>query len=144
MWLLNFQGYFKFPILFLGLPKYHSGKESACQCRRYKRCGFNPWVGKISWRRKWQPILVFLPRKSHGQRSLVGYSPGDCNSFKNNGAQHSTHTFCLRIINSTITSLGKPSVTLPIKSVHPFDILSQAACLYSAINITFKFICMIL
>ena len=36
---------------------------------------FNPWVGKIPWRRKWQPTLVLLPGKSHGQRSLVGYSP---------------------------------------------------------------------
>ena len=37
--------------------------------------GFSPWVGKIPWRRKWQPTLVFLPGKSHGQRNLVGYSP---------------------------------------------------------------------
>ena len=36
---------------------------------------FNPWVGKIPWGRKWQPIPVFLPGESHGQRSLVGYSP---------------------------------------------------------------------
>ena len=42
-----------------------------CPCRR---CRFNPWVGKIPWRRKWQPTPVFLPRKSHGQRSLVGNS----------------------------------------------------------------------
>ena len=35
-------------------------------------CGFSSWVGKIPWRRKWQPTLVFLPGKSHGQRSLVG------------------------------------------------------------------------
>ena len=49
-----------------------SGKESACQCRR---CGFDPWVGKIHWRRKWQPTPAFLTRKSHGQRSLAGYSP---------------------------------------------------------------------
>ena len=40
--------------------------------------GFNPWVGKIPWRRKWQPAPVFLPGKSHGQRSLVGYSPWGC------------------------------------------------------------------
>ena len=39
-----------------------------------QRPGFNPWVGKISWRRKWQPTPVFLPGKSHGWRSLVGYS----------------------------------------------------------------------
>ena len=36
---------------------------------------FDPWVGKIPWRRKWQPTPVFLPAKSHGWRSLVGYSP---------------------------------------------------------------------
>ena len=41
------------------------------------KCGFHPWVRKIPWRRKQQPILVFLPRKSHGQRRLVGYSPWD-------------------------------------------------------------------
>ena len=39
------------------------------------RPGFNPWVGKISWRRKWQPSPVFSTGKSHGWRSLVGYSP---------------------------------------------------------------------
>ena len=52
-----------------------SGKEPCCQCRRHKRCGFNPWVRKITWRRKWQPTPVFLPEGSHGQRSLAGYSP---------------------------------------------------------------------
>ena len=40
-----------------------------------RRCRFNPWVGKVPWRRKWQPAPVFLPGKSHGQRSLAGYSP---------------------------------------------------------------------
>ena len=55
-----------------GLPWRLSGKESACQCRRLK---FEPWVRKIPWRRKWQPTPVFLPGKSHGEKSLVGYSP---------------------------------------------------------------------
>ena len=54
--------------------RWNSGKESACQCRRHKRCGFHPWVGKILWSRKWQPALIFLPGKFHGQRSVVGYS----------------------------------------------------------------------
>jgi len=36
--------------------------------------GFDPWVRKISWKRAWQPIPVFLPGESHGQRSLAGYS----------------------------------------------------------------------
>ena len=39
------------------------------------RPGFDPWDGKIPWRRAWQPTPVFLPGESHGQRSLVGYSP---------------------------------------------------------------------
>ena len=55
-----------------GLPWWLSGKEPSCQCRR---CGFDPWVRKIPWRRKWQPTAVFFPGKSHGQRSLAGYSP---------------------------------------------------------------------
>ena len=44
-----------------GLPQWLSGKESTRQCRRHKRSGFDPWVGKISWRRTWQPTPVFLP-----------------------------------------------------------------------------------
>ena len=59
--------------LICGLPWWISDKESACQCRG---CGFDPWVGKMPWRKKWQPTPVFLPGKSHGQRSLLGYSPG--------------------------------------------------------------------
>ena len=43
-----------------------------------RRPGFDPWVGKIPWRRKWQPTPIFLPGKSHGQRSLAGYSPWGC------------------------------------------------------------------
>ena len=49
---------------------WFSGKEPACQ---YRRCVYDPWVGQIPWRRKWQPTPVFLPGKSHGQRSLAGY-----------------------------------------------------------------------
>ena len=59
-------------ILFHRSPWWLSGKESACQGRRHR---FDPWGGKIFWRRKWQPTSVFLPGKSHGQRNLVGYSP---------------------------------------------------------------------
>ena len=53
-------------------PWWLGGKESTCQCRR---CAFDPWVGKILWRKKWHPTPVFLPEKCHGQRSLAGYSP---------------------------------------------------------------------
>ena len=61
-------------ILLQGFPGGTSGKESACQCRRHKRSGFDPWVGKIPWRRAWQPTPVFLPGESHRQKSLVGYT----------------------------------------------------------------------
>ena len=57
-----------------GLPRWLSGKESACQFSRCKRCRFSHWVRKIPWRRKWQPTPVLLPGKLHGQRSLVDYS----------------------------------------------------------------------
>ena len=56
-----------------GLPGWLSGKESTCQCRRCRRHTFE--VGKIPWRKKWQPTLVFLPEKSHRPRSLASYSP---------------------------------------------------------------------
>ena len=53
-------------------PGGTSGKELAYQCRRCKRHGFSPWVGKIPWGRAWQPTPVSLPGESHGQRSLAG------------------------------------------------------------------------
>ena len=61
-----------------GLPRWLNGKKSACQCRSYRRCRFDLWVWKIHWGRKWHPTPVFLPGKSHGQRSLEGYSPQGC------------------------------------------------------------------
>ena len=63
------------------------GKESACNARDR---GFDLWVGKIPWRRKWQPTSVFLPGKSHGQRSLAGYTPWGCKELDTTGA---TNTF---------------------------------------------------
>ena len=72
------------------------GKESTCQCKKHRRRGFFPWVGKIPWRRKWQPTPVFLPGKSHGQRSLACYSPWDCE--ESDTAEHVRrmikHTLC--------------------------------------------------
>ena len=59
------------------LPRWLKGKESTCQCRRSRRRRFNPWVGKMPWRKKWQLTPVFLPRKSQGLKSLMGYSPWD-------------------------------------------------------------------
>ena len=60
------------------LPWWLSSKESPCQ---WRRCGFNTWVEKIHQRKKWQPTTpIFLPGKSHGQKSLAGHSPWGCRS----------------------------------------------------------------
>ena len=55
-----------------GLPWWLRWWSVCLQCGRPR---FNPWVGNVLWRRKWQPIPVLLPGKSHGQRSVVGYRP---------------------------------------------------------------------
>ena len=47
------------------LPRWLSDKESAYQCRRCRRLRFDPWVGKIPWKKKWQPTPVFLPAESY-------------------------------------------------------------------------------
>ena len=70
--------------------RWPSGKESACQCRR---CRFYPWLGKIPCRGKWQPAPVFLPGKSHGQRSLAGYSPWGHK--ESDMTEHAQGFFCL-------------------------------------------------
>ena len=54
------EGFHEAGKLSYGLPRCASGKEFACQARRHKRCGFDPWVGMIPWKRAWQPTLVFL------------------------------------------------------------------------------------
>ena len=73
-----------------GLPWWLSGKESTCQ---YMRCRFDPWVGKIPWRREkpgipWLPTPVFLPGKSHGQRTPAGYNPWGCRVRHDWGTKH--------------------------------------------------------
>ena len=60
--------------LLFGLPWWLRGYSVCLQCRGP---GFDPWVRKIPWRRKWQPTTVHLRGKSHGRRSLVDYSPWD-------------------------------------------------------------------
>ena len=67
-----------------GLPTWLGGKQPTCQCRRHKKHRFDPCVGKIPRSRKWQPTLVFLPEKSHGQRSLADYSPWGCKKVGHN------------------------------------------------------------
>ena len=66
------RNYIQYLVMPCGLPRWLSGKESTYQ---YWRGRVDPWVSKIPRRRKWQPTPVFLPGKSHEQRSLTDYSP---------------------------------------------------------------------
>ena len=66
---------YMYPSETVGFRGGASGKDTTCQYRRHKRCGFDPWVRKIPWMREWLPTPVFLPGESHGHRSLVDYSP---------------------------------------------------------------------
>ena len=59
----------------MGLLRWLRCKESICQCRSQWKHRFDPWLRKILWKKKWQPTPVFLLGKSHGQKSLEGYSP---------------------------------------------------------------------
>ena len=82
-------------LITLGLPSWCSGEESAGERRRHKRHGFDTWVRKIPWSRKWQPTPVPLPGESRGQRGLVGYSPWVAKS----RTRLSTHTHSNSMFN---------------------------------------------
>ena len=86
--LMDLLGYSSFSLLEESPEKYEQhticfmaekwgfpGGPVVTTCLQCRRCGIDPWVGKIPWRRKWQPTPVFLPGKAHGHRSLEGYSP---------------------------------------------------------------------
>ena len=78
-------------------------KEPTCQCRKHKRCRFDPGVEKSPWRKKWQITPVFLPRDSHGQRNLVGYSSWGLKE-SDITEQLSTHTNVLHLYALQIPS----------------------------------------
>ena len=59
----------------VNFPGDSVGKNLPAKQETHRKCRFDPWVRKIPWKRKWQPIPVFLPGESHGHRSLTGYSP---------------------------------------------------------------------
>ena len=84
-------------LTYLRLLRWLNGKESICQHRRPE---FDSWVGKIPWRRKWQPTPVLLPAESHGQKTLSGYVHGLAKSW----TQLSTHTWSV-ILSQLSTSV---------------------------------------
>ena len=106
-----------------GIPKSQKwlsnsqGKEPACQCRRHKRHGFNPWIGKIPWRRAWQPTPVFLPGEANEQRSLVGCRPWGCKESDTTEETEHAHT--------------GHSDTWQKQSKHKFEIWNMSRCIKS-------------
>ena len=103
------------------LPWWLSSKEPACQCRRHR---FDPWVGKIPWRSKWQPTRVFLLGESLGQRSLVGYSPW--------GRKESGMTEQLNTSNQI--SFLKMTKKLVLLSILNIPLFYQLPCLHNRMN----------
>ena len=103
-------------------PGGASGKEPACQRTRSKRCGFDPWVGKIPWRRAWQPTAVFLPGETHGQRSLVGYSSWGCKESDITELTQNPHTNFLALYTDSLKAASIPNrdKILMCKQI-PFD-----------------------
>ena len=108
-----------FLMLIWCFPGSASGKETACQCRSCRRLRFHPWVGKIPWRRAWQPTLVFLPGKCHGHRSLKGYSPWGC---KESDTPEDTHTQRHQVLWKQCT----PKVTARARGFTGFKIPVQS------------------
>ena len=89
-----------------GFPGGASGEEPARQCRRRKRRGFDPRVGKIHWRRAWQLTPVFLPEESHGQWDLMSYSPQGCRKLDMTEAIQHTHTYVYTLVSQKYSVIG--------------------------------------
>ena len=122
------------PISPEGFPGGASDKESACQCRRHKRCGSDPWVGKIPWRRKWHPTPVLLPGKCHGQRSLAGYSP---QGHRESDVTERTHTAYKTAHNNTVCpkaglEAGRPGrLSQQLRDCEGSNARDRTKCFYS-------------
>ena len=102
----------------VGFPSGAGGKRTWLPVQEMKRCGFSPWVRKIPRRRARQPTPVFLPGESHGQRSLMGYSPW---SHKESGTAEATQHTHTRVCGKDLR-LGSLEVwvrflTLPLPQV---------------------------
>ena len=122
----------------VGFPGGASGEEPTCQCRRHRRCGFSACVGKIPWRRAWQPTPVFLPGEFFAQRSLAGYSPqGRKDSDMTKATQHTcTEANSWKtqrtgyLENATVISVSKAPQT-PFYS----DLTINAPCLLCLVEL---------
>ena len=104
-------------------------KKSTCQWRRCKRCRFEPLVGKIPCSTKWQPAPIFLPGESHGQRSLVGYSPWDLRGVRHDWV-HLQRDTCTAALNTT---KSKANTQKKKKKKQSYNTLFCSFCLYGHI-----------
>ena len=107
--MLNFKGgFWESP----GFPDGSNSKVSACNsfCPQCGRPSFDPWFENIPWRRKWHPTPVLLPRKFHGWRSLVGYSPRGHKELDMTSRLHFKETLCF-------LQVGEPSKVFLFQSV---------------------------
>ena len=89
-----------FGVLFLSLS--FSGDSVVKNPPANRRGGFDPWVGKIPWRREWQPTPIFLPGKSPGQRSLAGYRPWGYSLATEQQKQPGFSAHCPRLTSSAV------------------------------------------
>ena len=85
-----------------GLLQWLSKLRICLQCRRCSRLGFDPWVRKILWRKKWKTTLEFLSEEFHGQRGLANYSP-KCHKESDTTQQLSMYT-CWDFKSESLTS----------------------------------------
>ena len=110
-----------FPNIYV--PRWCSGKESVCQCRR---CRFYPWLRKIPQRRAWRPIPVFFPGESHGQRSLAAIVHGVAKS----RTWLSTHTcVCVDTLLFRVYLLPPlPGMAFPIVAAQLASLLHPSVC----------------
>ena len=90
-----------------------SGNECTCNAGDLP----SPWVGRIPWRREWQPTLVCLPGEFHGQRSLVGYSPWGCvgHDLATKPPNHQVYFMPANVVQAVIPELP-PGSFLPTHS----------------------------
>jgi len=116
----------KFMSIELVMPSNHLMLYRSLLRLQCRKPGFDPWVGKIPCRRKWQPTPVFLPGESCGQRSLVSYSPWGC---KESGITERLNSFTSLLLgNSNLYHLYKSGTSVLVEShlthqIHPFSFL---------------------
>ena len=99
--LFFFRVTFFFFFFFFCHTSWHAGLFQWLSCLQCRRRRFNPWVGKIPWRRTGQPTPVVLPGESHGRRSLAGSSPWGCNESATTEVLEHAHTACTLDLHSS-------------------------------------------